>query len=59
MRYIELNPVRAGMAAHPGDYPWWSYRHHAHGESGWNAGRSTAHAEYLRLGRDEADRQSA
>ena len=24
-RYIELNPVRAGMAATPGDYPWSSY----------------------------------
>jgi len=34
MRYIELNPVRAGMVAHPGDYPWSSYRHHEQGESG-------------------------
>jgi putative transposase len=25
-RYIELNPVRAGMVARPGDYPWCSYR---------------------------------
>ncbi len=25
-RYIELNPVRAGMVAHPRDYPWSSYR---------------------------------
>ena len=24
-RYIELNPVRAGMVAHPGDYRWSSY----------------------------------
>jgi putative transposase len=28
-RYIEMNPVRAGMVAHPADYPWSSYRHHA------------------------------
>ncbi len=28
-RYIELNPVRAGMVAHPGDYRWSSYRAHA------------------------------
>ena len=28
-RYIELNPVRAGMVEHPGDYCWSSYRHHA------------------------------
>ena len=25
-RYIELNPVRAGMVEHPADYPWSSYR---------------------------------
>ena len=25
-RYIELNPVRAGMVAHPADYRWTSYR---------------------------------
>jgi len=30
-RYIELNPVRAGMAEHPAEYAWSSYRHHAHG----------------------------
>jgi len=28
-RYIELNPVRAGLVAHPADYPWSSYRAHA------------------------------
>jgi putative transposase len=32
-RYIEMNPVRARMVAHPGDYPWSSYRHHAYGEA--------------------------
>ena len=31
-RYIELNPVRAGMVEHPGDYRWSSYRHNAYGE---------------------------
>ena len=30
-RYIELNPVRAGLALHPNDYPWSSYRAYAHG----------------------------
>ncbi|WP_292429515.1 hypothetical protein [Methylobacter sp.] len=25
LRYIELNPVRAGIVAGPGDYPWSSY----------------------------------
>ena len=24
-RYIELNPVRAGLVQHPGEYPWSSY----------------------------------
>jgi putative transposase len=28
-RYIELNPVRAGMVAEPLDYAWSSYAHHA------------------------------
>lgn len=26
LRYVELNPVRAGMVTHPADYPWSSYR---------------------------------
>ncbi|WP_312706314.1 transposase [Stenotrophomonas sp.] len=32
-RYIELNPVRAGMVAHPGDYRWSSYRANAQGRA--------------------------
>ncbi|MCD7081643.1 transposase, partial [Pseudomonas sp. MAFF 311095] len=32
-RYIEMNPVRAGMVAHPGDYRWTSYRANAQGEA--------------------------
>jgi len=31
-RYIELNPVRAGMVAHPAEYRWSSYRANAQGE---------------------------
>jgi putative transposase len=31
-RYIELNPVAAGMVTHPADYPWSSYRANALGE---------------------------
>jgi putative transposase len=30
-RYIELNPVRAGMVAAPGEYPWSSYSTNADG----------------------------
>ena len=32
MRYIELNPVRAGMVEYPGDYRWSSYHYNAHGK---------------------------
>jgi putative transposase len=32
-RYIELNPVRAQMVAHPAQYQWSSYRTNAHGEA--------------------------
>jgi putative transposase len=31
-RYIELNPVRAGMVNHPGEYKWSSYRVNGQGE---------------------------
>ena len=31
-RYIELNPVRAGMVAHPAEYPWSSYQYNALGK---------------------------
>ena len=33
MRYIELNPVRANMVAHPSDYPWSSYHSNAQGQT--------------------------
>ncbi len=33
MRYIELNPVRAGMVADPADYPWSSFRHNTLGQA--------------------------
>ncbi len=56
MRYIELNPVRAGMVNHPSDDPWSSYRANALG----NADELVSpHELYLRLGRDEAERQSS
>jgi putative transposase len=31
-RYIELNPVRAGIVSRPEDYPWSSYRAHSGAE---------------------------
>ena len=55
MRYIELNPVRAGMAIHPGGYRWSSYHHNAHGE---RCGLSVAeHGRYLALSGAEAERR--
>jgi len=58
MRYIELNPVRAGMVAHPRDYPWSSHRHYAYGESGPNLNWLIAPDQYQNIGRtDEARRQ--
>ena len=31
-RYIERNPLRAGLASSPEDYPWSSYRYYAFGK---------------------------
>lgn len=59
MRYIELNPVRAGRVAHPRDYPWSSYRRNALGESGANSDWITHHDEYMHLGPDTEERQVA
>ncbi|MCP4896671.1 MAG: transposase [bacterium] len=57
MRYIELNPVRAGMVEQPADYPWSSHRRNAQGESGLNAQWISSHDEYLRLGQNDVERQ--
>lgn len=56
MRYIELNPVRAGLVADPGDYRWSSHAHHI--------GRAvdpviTDHATFWALGNTPFERQSA
>ena len=55
-RYIELNPVRAGLVAAPGDYPYSSYSHHALGKAD---PRLTPHALYIGLDSDPATRQKA
>jgi len=55
-RYIELNPVRAGMVAHPADYPWSSYRANAQGDEDVLV---TPHEIYLGLGVTEASRLAA
>ncbi|MDH5649221.1 MAG: transposase [Gammaproteobacteria bacterium] len=55
-RYIELNPVRAGMVEAPQDYRWSSY--HANG-LGKSTQLWTPHAVYLNLGADTAERTHA
>lgn len=55
-RYIELNPVRAAMVAHPGDHPWSSYAANAQG--GADA-LLQPHPLYLALGTSPTDRQAA
>ena len=48
-RYIELNPVRAGMVRQPSEYRWSSYQHNAHGLSEYPI---RPHSEWLALGAD-------
>jgi putative transposase len=55
-RYIELNPVRAGMVDDPGAYPWSSYGHNALGKEDPLV---TPHALYLEIGRSPAARCNA
>jgi putative transposase len=56
MRYIEHNPVRAGIVSAPSDYPWSTYRVHACGElHDW----IVPHDTYLALGATPTDRQRA
>jgi putative transposase len=56
MRYIERNPVRAGMVAHPAQYAWSSFGQNVTGEP---TGLVTPHPEYLALGADAESRGNA
>lgn len=51
--YIEMNPVRAGIAIRPGDYVWSSYRSNALGEK---SELVTPHITYLALARQRSRR---
>ena len=53
MRYIELNPVRAGMVSDPAHYRWSSYRHNGLGQPDE---RVVAHPLYQSLGHDGDER---
>lgn len=55
-RYVEMNPVRANLVAHPRDYPWSSYRSNVEGARNVLI---TPHDEYLRLGASSAERRDA
>jgi putative transposase len=54
-RYIERNPLRAGIVEDPSGWPWSSYRHYAIGET--NPSIDT-HGLYLDLGCSPQDRQN-
>lgn len=53
MRYIELNPVRASMVEHPGEYRWSSYASNAQGRANTLL---QPHPLYLALG-DNTERR--
>lgn len=55
-RYIELNPVRAGIVTHPGAYRWSSYRPSTAGEPD---ALLTPHEWFNALGCTETERRSA
>jgi putative transposase len=56
MRYVELNPVRAGIVLKSDEYRWSSARAHV---SGWDDPMLVSHELYLRLGCTPVDRQRA
>ena len=55
-RYIELNPVRAGMVKHPGEYRWSSFQENAFGRV---PPLLDSHSAYLALGSERISRQAA
>lgn len=55
-RYIELNPVRANMVQHPGEYPWTSYHCNALNK---HIQLITPHLCYNALGEDINTRREA
>jgi len=55
-RYIELNPVRAGIVPHPAEFRWSSYRANAQGEPD---ALVQPHEVYHALGANAEDRQAA
>lgn len=56
LRYIELNPVRALMVKHPGEYHWSSFQYHGYGKT---IKSLTPHPLYLSLGTEAETRREA
>ena len=56
MRYVELNPVRAGLVSDPADYRWSSYRSNA---LGVHDGLIAPHSLYVSLGESAGCRQQS
>jgi len=56
MRYIELNPIRANMVSHPGEYTWSSYQANAQND---DDPLIDNHPLYAALGPTDESRQSA
>ena len=56
MRYVEMNPVRAGLTDRPGRYTWSSFRANGFGRADRLL---TPHPLYLALGCSPAERQHA
>ena len=56
MRYIELNPIRANMVAHPGEYNWSSYAANAQGK---HDALLSYHPIYEALGTSNEERHNA
>jgi putative transposase len=55
-RYIEMNPVRAGIVDHPGAYKWSSYQTNG---QGYPSALIAHHSIYHDLGVDDTERLSA
>ena len=55
-RYIELNPVRAGVVSHPKDYRWSSYLCNGSGQMNHLV---RPHEQYIKLGQTQAERLQA
>lgn len=54
MRYINRNPVRAGMIREPGQWPWSGYQFYAEGQA---SDILEPHPSYLALGSDDKRRR--